>query len=83
MNLDMLLKAYVNDPRCFKIVDRITASQPQQIQLFGFYGSEFSFVVSAVFNHMSATNLNILIIFLDVEEVAFYDNTLVIIKIEL
>lgn len=76
MNLDMLLKAYLNDPRCFKIVDRITASQPQQIQLTGLHGSATPFIVSAIFNHNSASQLNHLIILKDAEEAAYFHNTL-------
>ncbi len=76
MNLEMLLKEYVNDSRCFKIVDSITASQPQQIQLTGLQGSAVSFIVSAVFNHTSAARLNHLIILRDAEEAAYFHNTL-------
>jgi transcription-repair coupling factor (superfamily II helicase) len=75
MNLEMLLNGYANDPRCFKIVDRITASQPQQIQLKGLHGSAAPFIVSAVFNHASASQLNHLVILRDVEEAAYFHNT--------
>lgn len=76
MNLEMLLNGYANDSRCFKIVDRITASQPQQIQLTGIHGSAAPFIVSAVFNHASASQLNHLIILRDAEEAAYFHNTL-------
>ncbi|MBK7121614.1 MAG: transcription-repair coupling factor [Chitinophagaceae bacterium] len=76
MNLEMLMNGYANDPRCFTIVDRITASQPQQIQLTGLHGSAASFIVSAVFNHPSASQLNHLIILRDAEEAAYFHNTL-------
>lgn len=76
MNLEMLLNGYLNDPRCFKIVDRITASQPQQIQLTGLHGSAAPFVVSAVFKHDAASQLNHLIILRDAEEAAYFHNTL-------
>jgi transcription-repair coupling factor (superfamily II helicase) len=76
MNLEMLLKEYAIDPRCFKIVDRITASRPQQIQLTGLHGSSALFVVSAVFNHSSTAQLNHLIILRDAEEAAYFLNTL-------
>jgi transcription-repair coupling factor (superfamily II helicase) len=76
MNLEMLLNGYLQDPRCFKIVDRITASQPQQIQLTGLHGSTAPFIVSAVFNHASASQLNHLIILRDAEEAAYFHNTL-------
>ncbi len=76
MNLDMLLKEYAIDPRCFKIVDRITVSQPRQIQLTGLHGSAAPFVISAVFNHSSTAQLNHLIILRDAEEAAYFHNTL-------
>ena len=76
MNLEMLLNGYLNDPRCFKIVDRITASQPQQIQLKGLHGSSAPFIVSGIFNHASAAQLNHLVILRDAEEAAYFHNTL-------
>ncbi|HMI79987.1 MAG TPA: CarD family transcriptional regulator, partial [Ferruginibacter sp.] len=76
MNLEMLLKEYAIDSRCFKIVDRITASQPQQIQLKGLHGSATPFVFSAVFDHDSASQLNHLVILRDAEEAAYFHNTL-------
>ena len=76
MNLEMLMNGYANDPRCFKIVDRITASRPQQIQLKGLHGSAAPFVVSSVFNHPSSAQLNHLIILRDAEEAAYFHNTL-------
>ncbi len=76
MNLEMLTNDYANDSRCFKIVDRITTSQPRQIQLTGLHGSAAPFVVSAVFNHASASQLNHLVILRDAEEAAYFHNTL-------
>ncbi len=76
MNLEVLLKEYANDPRCFKIVDRITASQPQRILLSGLRGSATPFVVSSVFNNQAASQLNHLIILRDAEEAAYFHNTL-------
>ena len=70
------MKEYANDPRCFKIVDRITASQPQRIQLSGLHGSATPFVVSSVFSNPSASQLNHLIILRDAEEAAYFHNTL-------
>ena len=76
MNLEMLLNGYANDSRCFKIVDRVTASQPQPIHLKGLRGSAAPFIVSAVFNHHSASQINHLIILRDAEEAAYFHNTL-------
>ena len=83
MNLDLLLKEYTLDPRCFKIVDEITApasamagSKTRQIHLIGLQGSSPSFVVSAVFNHPATARLNHLIILRDAEEAAYFHNSL-------
>ena len=76
MNLDVLMKDYANDPRCFQIADRITLSQPQQIHLSGLNGSAAGFIVSAVFNNSSASQLNHVIVLRDAEEAAYFHNTL-------
>jgi transcription-repair coupling factor (superfamily II helicase) len=76
MNLEMLLKEYANDPRCFRIVDRVTASQSQYFQVAGLHGSAAPFVVSAVFGHPASSQLNHLIILRDAEEAAYFHNTL-------
>lgn len=75
MNLDMLLKGYANDPRCFQIADRITLSKPQQIHLSGLHGSAIGFILASVFNHPSTAQLNHLVILRDAEEAAYFHNT--------
>ncbi len=75
MNLEVLLKEYVNDPRCFAIADRITLSARQQIHLSGLRGSATEFVLSAVFNHPATSQLNHLVILRDAEEAAYFHNT--------
>ncbi|MEO6550638.1 MAG: transcription-repair coupling factor [Ferruginibacter sp.] len=76
MNLELLLKEYGNDPRCFQIADKITLSKPQQIYLSGLHGSAIGFILSAVFNHSSTSQLNHLVILRDAEEAAYFHNTL-------
>jgi transcription-repair coupling factor (superfamily II helicase) len=76
MNLEVLLKEYANDPRCFKIVDGITLSKPQRLHLSGLQGSASQFIITAVFNHPSASQLNHLVILRDAEEAAYFHNTL-------
>ena len=76
MNLEVLLKEYANDPRCFKIVDGITLSKPQRIHLSGLHGSASQFIITSVFNHPSASQVNHLIILRDAEEAAYFHNTL-------
>ena len=76
MNLEMLLKEYTSDSRCFTIVDRVTASRPGQFHLKGLLGSAPAFIVSNVFNHPAAAQLNHLIVLRDAEEAAYFHNTL-------
>jgi transcription-repair coupling factor (superfamily II helicase) len=75
MNLELLLKEYAKDPRCFQIADRITLSKMQQIHLSGLRGSATEFVLSSVFNHSATSQLNHLIILRDAEEAAYFHNT--------
>ena len=76
MNLEVLMNGYANDPRCFKIVDGITLSQPCQIHLSGLQGSAAGFVVAAVFANPASSQLNHIIILRDAEEAAYFHNTL-------
>jgi transcription-repair coupling factor (superfamily II helicase) len=76
MNLDVLMKDYANDSRCFQIAQRITLPQPQQLHLTGLNGSAPGFIVSAVFNNPTASQLNHLIVLRDAEEAAYFHNTL-------
>ncbi|MBS1510658.1 MAG: transcription-repair coupling factor [Bacteroidetes bacterium] len=76
MNLEVLLKEYANDPRCFQIVDGITLSQPQRIHLSGINGSASQFILSAVFSHPAASQINHLVILRDAEEAAYFHNTI-------
>ena len=76
MNLEVLLKEYANDGRCFQIVDGISLSKPRHIHLAGLQGSATAFVITAVFNHPSASQRNHLVILRDAEEAAYFHNTL-------
>ncbi|MBC7890082.1 MAG: transcription-repair coupling factor [Ferruginibacter sp.] len=75
MNLEMLMKEYTNDPRCFKIADRITLSTPTQTHLTGLHGSAAGFILAAVFNQKATSQLNHLVILRDAEEAAYFHNT--------
>jgi transcription-repair coupling factor (superfamily II helicase) len=76
MNLDVLLNMYLNDPRIFKIADKIVLSQPQKIHLTGLQGSASQFVIGSIFNHSITSQLNHLVILKDAEEAAYFQNTL-------
>ncbi len=76
MNLEVLLNMYGKDSRIFSIADKILLSKPQHIHLAGLNGSSSQFVVSAVFNHPSTSQLNHLVILRDAEEAAYFHNTI-------
>ena len=76
MNLDVLMNSYSNDPRVFKIVDKIVLPEPQHIHLSGLFGSASQFVFSAVFNHQVSSKVNHLVILRDAEEAAYFHNTI-------
>src|SRR6266516_140352 len=76
MNLDVLLNMYNKDSRIFQIADKIVLCQPQRIHVNGLQGSASQFIISSVFNHPFASQMNHLIILRDAEEAAYFQNTL-------
>ncbi|MEO8719599.1 MAG: transcription-repair coupling factor [Ginsengibacter sp.] len=74
MNLDVLMNNYSNDPRIFKIADKILFSEPQYIHLSGLHGSASQLIFSAVFNQSATKQLNHLVILRDAEEAAYFQN---------
>lgn len=76
MNLNVLLEAYLKDPRIFQIADRIVMSKPQRLFLKNLNGSASQFVFSSVFRHDLASQLNHLVVLNDAEEAAYFHNTL-------
>ena len=76
MSEAVLTNFYLNDPRIFKIADRIVLSQPQKIHIKGLAGRRSQFIVNGVFKHPAASQVNHLIILNDTEEAAYFHNTL-------
>ncbi len=76
MNLDVLMNSYSNDPRIFKIADKILLPQPQHLHLSGLHGSASQFIFSGVFNLPASSNTNHLVILRDAEEAAYFHNTI-------
>ena len=76
MNADVLMNMYKNDPRVFKIADRISLSSPQHLHLKGLSGSASQFVLAAIHSHPAAAEKNHLVILRDAEEAAYFHNTL-------
>ncbi|HMP22266.1 MAG TPA: transcription-repair coupling factor [Ferruginibacter sp.] len=74
MNLEVLLKEYENDSRCFQIAEGSLLPGAQHIA--GLKGSAPAFVFAGVFAQKAAASLNHLMIMRDAEEAAYFHNTL-------
>ena len=75
MNLQELLSKYQNDPRLFKLVDRLSFAQPQNIILKNLRGSSPAFIISSIFQNPSAKQLNHVVVCEDAESAAYLHNT--------
>lgn len=82
MSVQNLLDGYINSPRLFQLADRLTYATPspgsvgQKIQLENLNGSSSQFVVAAILNHPSCSQLNHLIVLNNAEDAAYFHNTL-------
>ena len=76
MNLQHLTDKFQNNPRLFQIADRLSFAKPQRLYLKNLQGSSPEFIVAAIFNHKSTSDLNHLIVLNDAEEAAYFHNTL-------
>jgi transcription-repair coupling factor (superfamily II helicase) len=76
MNLDRLLEQYQASPLVKQLVDRLSYADTQKIFLKNIIGSSAEFLVTAVFGHSDAQQLNHLIVLNDAEEAAYFHNTI-------
>ncbi len=76
MNLDTLKELYLKDPRIFQLADKLSFAKPEQIFLDGLNGSSKEWIVNALFQHKSASQLTHLVVMNDQEEAAYFHNTL-------
>ena len=76
MNLQTLLDQYQQSLLVAQLVNRLTYADPQQIYLKNLHGSATEFLVSAIFAHPGAKELNHLIVLNDAEEAAYFHNTI-------
>ena len=76
MNLDVLMKIFLNDPRSLQIADGILLPEPQRIHLNGLHGSSTEFIITTLLNKPSTSSFNHLVILRDAEEAAYFHNTL-------
>ncbi len=76
MSNEVLLKQYEHSSRLFQLADRLTLSQPQQIFLKNLQGSSPAFVITAIFNLHTTSQLNHVVILEDAETAAYFHNSL-------
>jgi transcription-repair coupling factor (superfamily II helicase) len=76
MNNEALLGSFLHSPRLFQLADKILLSTPQRIACKNLQGSSPAFLISAVFQHESTSQLNHLIVCEDGESAAYLQNTL-------
>lgn len=75
MNSEVLSGFWSNSPRLFQLADRLTLSAPQILSLQGLYGSSPAFLISALFQHDLAIQLNHVVVCEDAEAAAYLHNT--------
>jgi transcription-repair coupling factor (superfamily II helicase) len=76
MNYEVLTQLFLDSPRLFQLADRLSFARPQKIYLKNLHGSSSQFIISNLFSHPSAAQLNHLVVLNDAEEAAYFQNTL-------
>ncbi|HVU97617.1 MAG TPA: transcription-repair coupling factor [Puia sp.] len=76
MNNEALIGSFLHSPRLFQLADKILLSTPQRVACKNLQGSSPAFLISAVFQHESTSQLNHLIVCEDSESAAYLHNTL-------
>jgi transcription-repair coupling factor (superfamily II helicase) len=76
MNSEALLRSFSHSPRLFQLADKILLSSPQRVVCKNLQGSSPAFLISAIFQHDSTSQLNHLVVCEDSEAAAYLHNTL-------
>ncbi len=76
MNSEVLLGSFLHSPRLFQLADRLLMSAPQRITCKNLQGSSPAFLISAVFQHETTSQLNHLVVCEDAEAAAYLHNTI-------
>src|ERR1700744_5997897 len=76
MNSEVLLGSFLHSPRLFELADRLLLSAPQRIACKNLQGSSPAFLISAIFQHETTSQINHLVVCEDAEEAAYFHNTL-------
>jgi len=76
MNSEVLLGSFLHSPRLFQLADRLLLSPPQRIACKNLQGSSPAFLISAIFQHETTSQLNHLVVCEDAEAAAYLHNTI-------
>jgi len=76
MNSEALLRSFSHSPRLFQLADKILLSKPQRVVCKNLQGSSPAFLISAIFQQDSTSQLNHLVVCEDAEAAAYLHNTI-------
>ena len=76
MSNEVLLSQYQHSSRLFQLADRLTMSRPQHLHLKNLQGSSPAFVIAAIFNLSTTSQLNHIVVCEDAETSAYFHNSL-------
>src|ERR1700744_1717304 len=76
MNSEALLRSFLQPPRLFQLADKILLSNPQRIVCKNLHGSSPAFLISAIFQQDSTSQLNHVVVCDDSEAAAYLHNTI-------
>lgn len=76
MNLQVLLDRFSQSPRIQEIAARLSMPQRQHLRLTKLTGSSSQFILTAIYGHVSVSQLNHLVILDDAEDAAYFHNTI-------
>lgn len=76
MNLQTLLEQFEKNPRLFQLVDKLTMSTPQHIQLKKIRGGATAFTIASAFQHSTLSGFNHVVVCEDAESAAYLQNSL-------
>ena len=76
MNSEVLLGSFLHSPRLFQLADRLLLSAPQRVACKNLQGSSPAFLISAIFQHETTSQLNHLVVCEDAEAAAYLHNTI-------
>jgi transcription-repair coupling factor (superfamily II helicase) len=76
MNSEVLSGSFLHSPRLFQLAEKLVLSHPQRIWCKNLQGSSPAFLISAVFQHNTTSQLNHLVVCEDAESAAYLHNTI-------